>query len=158
MYRWFFVLLLGFMLVGGSEVVLYESTVDTSAWVYNDDRPLQYAVSANEEVWNRQLGQLEPPLRNRPEVDWETEFPILVYLGEHRSGGYRVEIDQIRKEGNIMVVQVSRRSPGPGEMVTMAFTYPMQVITLPKEHIENVEKVRFVRGESELLGEVNILQ
>jgi len=157
MYRIFAMLLLAFMLLGGGEVVVYESSRDTSDWVYEPNRQVQYAVAVSPEEWNRQLSQLEPPLRRSFEIDWETEFPILVYLGEHRTGGYVVNIDKIVLSDKTLTVQVSRRSPGPGEMVTMAFTYPTDLVTLPREYLDKVEIVRFVNSDDELFGQVNLL-
>lgn len=156
MYRLIFALLLGFMLLGAREVVLYENPRDTAAWEYRDSRPLQFAAARSQDEWKRQLAQLEPLPPRIPEVNWDTEFPILVYLGEHSTGGFAVQIDRVHAVGRELVVQVSRKGPAPGEMVTMAFTYPMDVITLPREHLENVEKVRFVSREGELLGQIAI--
>ncbi|HHT72309.1 MAG TPA: protease complex subunit PrcB family protein [Firmicutes bacterium] len=156
MYRLIFALLVGFILLGANEVVLYENPRDTASWAYEGNRPLQFAAAGTQEEWERQLAQLEPMPPNLPEVDWEQEFPILVYLGEHPTGGYAVQIDGVHAVGRVLVVQVSRRSPAPGAMVTMAFTYPKDMITLPKEHLEGVETIRFVNRDKELLGEIDI--
>lgn len=151
-------MLLAFLLLGGSDVVIYESSRDTSSWVYEPARHLQYAAAATPEEWSRQLSRMEPPVRRSFEIDWETEFPILVYLGEHSTGGYAVNIDKIVLSDRTLTVQVSRRSPGPGEMVTMAFTYPTDLVTLPREYLDKVETVRFVDPAEELFGQMNILQ
>ena len=155
MYRLIFALLVGFILLGANEVVLYENPRDTASWAYEGNRPLQFAAADA-----RGVGAAAGPVRtyapNLPEVDWEQEFPILVYLGEHPTGGYAVQIDGVHAVGRVLVVQVSRRSPAPGAMVTMAFTYPKDMITLPKEHLEGVETIRFVNRDKELLGEIDI--
>jgi hypothetical protein len=156
MYRLMFALLLGFILLGANERVLYENPRDSSGWVFEGSRRVQYAVARSEEEWGSSLAKLEPPPRNVPDVDWASEFPILVYLGEFPTGGYAVQIDEVTAKGRTIVVQVSRQSPPPGAVLTMAFTYPMHMITLSRDHLVGIEKVRFVSREGELLGEVDI--
>lgn len=158
MYKFLFALLMGFVILGANEVVLYENPRDSSDWAYKGRQPLQFAVAASPEEWESQLSRMEPRPPRVREIDWETEFPILAYMGEYPTGGYAVQIDSVRLTRRTLVVQVSLRSPAPGDMVTMAFTYPADMITLPRQHLPNIDQVRFVSRDGELYSEMSIIR
>lgn len=49
---------------------------------------------------------------------------ILITYGEKPTGGYVVEIEEIKKQEETLVVTVEFTEPGEDEMVTQAITYP----------------------------------
>jgi hypothetical protein len=73
--------------------------------------------------------QLNPP--ERPAVDFSEEAVVVLLLGERRTGGYSIAIEQIidRRESVEVVVEVTR--PEPGAMVTQALTSPFYIAAVP---------------------------
>lgn len=65
---------------------------------------------------------------------------LAVFWGEKTTGGYSIEIQSVRVEGDRTAVRLSLKEPPPDAMLTQALTYPYAVAV--------------VRGES--LGEKNI--
>lgn len=73
---------------------------------------------------------------NRDGVTWklsEDSKTVTLYWGEKPTGGYAITITLVKLEGNVLKVFYSLRSPGPGEMVTQAITYPRAVAQLPDD-------------------------
>ncbi|MHB8918890.1 MAG: stalk domain-containing protein [Desulfocucumaceae bacterium] len=73
---------------------------------------------------------------NRDGVTWrlsEDSKTVTLYWGEKPTGGYAITIMSIKREGNVLKVVYSLRSPGPGEIVTQAITHPRAVAQLPDD-------------------------
>lgn len=73
--------------------------------------------------------QPEPP--ERPEVDFDEEIVIVLLLGERRTGGYAVRIEDVRENRGEIEIVVDVERPEPGEVVTQALTSPYFVATIP---------------------------
>ena len=57
----------------------------------------------------------------------------VVAMGEQRTGGYAVKIDNTGFDsGKTWVIDVKFIEPAPGQMVTQALTYPYEVFAVPK--------------------------
>ena len=54
----------------------------------------------------------------------DDKFIITVAMGRRSTGGYSISIDHTEEDGDSMHVYVKETSPGPGEVVTQAITYP----------------------------------
>ena len=63
-----------------------------------------------------------------PAVDFSREMVVAVFLGTKPSGGYSVEIAQIEKRDNEVLVTYRERQPGPDDIVTMALTSPFHIV------------------------------
>jgi len=74
-------------------------------------------------LWNRAYGsQLTiPPL---PEVDFEHETLLAVFLGSKPTGGYGVVVDRVSVEGGDLFVDMRQTSPAEGTVTTQALTSP----------------------------------
>lgn len=57
---------------------------------------------------------------------------ITLYWGEKPTGGYAIHIESLHVEGGVLKVVYRLRSPGPGEAVTQAITYPEARADLPE--------------------------
>lgn len=55
---------------------------------------------------------------------------LVVFMGERPTGGYQIMLKSLGKSGNALMVRTSEKSPGPTDLVTQAFTYPMLLIQL----------------------------
>lgn len=81
------------------------------------------------EVWEKVVG-FQIPKPKLPEVDFETEMIIAVFMGEQRTGGYSIDITRIIKEEEEIVVQVKEKHPDPDLLVTMALTQPYHIVVV----------------------------
>ncbi|MFZ5652354.1 MAG: stalk domain-containing protein [Bacillota bacterium] len=73
--------------------------------------------------------------KNRDGVTWkisEDGKRITLYWGEKPTGGYAIYIESLTVEGGLLKVVYRLRSPGPGEAVTQAITYPKAAADLPE--------------------------
>lgn len=69
-------------------------------------------------------------------IDFSRDMVIAVFQGEKSTGGYSIEIDRIIEKENSIEVSVLETSPGPGCMVTQAFTSPYHVVKIKKSDKE----------------------
>ena len=82
-------------------------------------------------------------------VTWELSpdgKSITLFWGEKPTGGYAINIVSVVGAGNTLKVFYSLRSPGPGDLVTQAFTYPRATAALPAG-TEPFTKVQLARAE-----------
>ncbi|HOB55667.1 MAG: protease complex subunit PrcB family protein [Defluviitoga tunisiensis] len=65
-------------------------------------------------------------------------FVICISAGEKRTGGYNLSIKNIilDQESKKIYIDLFLKTPGPGEMVTQAFTYPSIGIEIEENLIE----------------------
>ncbi len=68
---------------------------------------------------------------------------IILYWGEKPTGGYSIAVEEIQVEDTAVIVSYSLKSPGVGDMVTQALTYPQTRADLPPGLIFN--QVKLVR-------------
>jgi hypothetical protein len=70
-----------------------------------------------------------PPV---PKVDFKKYDLVAVFLGSVPTGGHAVEIGEIKRDSKKAVIKVTHLKPGPGMMVTQAFTSPFAMKAVPK--------------------------
>lgn len=64
------------------------------------------------------------------ENDIETSNFILLNLGEKSTGGFAITVESVIETPKNIEVKVKEISPSPGDLVTMAFTYPLCVVKI----------------------------
>lgn len=70
---------------------------------------------------------------DRPSMDWDKELVIGVFLGERPTGGYALTVQEIRRlSPNHIELRVVTQAPKPGDFVTMAFTYPGELVRIDR--------------------------
>jgi hypothetical protein len=67
-----------------------------------------------------------------PPIDFERREAYLVAAGPRSSTGYVLRIEQVRDEGDKIVVVVHEQTPSLGDPVTARVTYPFRLIVLPR--------------------------
>jgi hypothetical protein len=67
-----------------------------------------------------------------PPIDFSRREVYLVAAGPRSSTGYVLRIDEVRDEGDKVVVVVHERTPSLGDPVTARVTYPFRLIALPR--------------------------
>lgn len=82
---------------------------------------------AFERIWalTRQQGEV-------PAVDFDQEMVIAAFMGERRTGGYSIHVEELRQEGDVLRVHVRMESPGENCMTTQAITRPFQLVRVPR--------------------------
>lgn len=87
-----------------------------------------------EAFWNRYCKVItgEGEKLPAPEVDFSTRMLAGVFSGEKPTGGYSISIQRVLDEPKRLVVEYLEESPSPDAMVTMALTYPCQIISIPR--------------------------
>lgn len=90
-------------------------------------------------------------MENKDGVTWklsEDRKRITLYWGEKPTGGYAVAIKSVTAGGGVLKVVYSLRSPGAGEMVTQAITYPSATADVPGDSgfFDRVELIRVGEG------------
>jgi len=65
---------------------------------------------------------------------------VLAVAGQQPSGGYTMEITQVnRVNDNLAFVKAVLTTPGPDEMVTMALTYPYDIVRLAVDDLTSID-------------------
>jgi hypothetical protein len=94
----------------------------------------QIAIKSESEwisTWNM-LNSSVNPVPPIPNVDFTQSMVILVTMGERTTAGYRVEITDITKETEGLLVKVVETSPGKGCVVPQVITRPYQIVVLER--------------------------
>jgi len=97
----------------------------------------QYAITDQAEwetLWAT-VYTTQEPVPPVPDIHFEEQTVLAVFQGEHSTGGYAIRITNIKEGNGVLEVSVDEQSPGPGDIVTQAFTQPYHVVkvnsTLP---------------------------
>ncbi len=105
------------------------------------DAPAANLVARNQREWERiwrYSAGTRMPRPEVPEIDFNAHMIIAVFMGQRSSGGYAVTIDSVTEKENHVEVRYTTRSPGPGDMVTMALTSPYHIVVVPAGKAGNV--------------------
>jgi hypothetical protein len=70
-----------------------------------------------------------------PDVNFGTRAVVVAYQGRQRTGGYSIEIAEIRRDGIVLAVTVRERRPASGDVTTQAFTSPFVAVSVPRPAI-----------------------
>ncbi|HBV99553.1 MAG TPA: hypothetical protein DEF36_21240 [Desulfotomaculum sp.] len=73
---------------------------------------------------------------------------ITLNWGEKPTGGYSIKIVSIKKDGEKLNVTYSLKSPGPGDIVTQAITYPRDTAAVPSDNVPVNEIILTKAGEN----------
>lgn len=81
--------------------------------------------------WWRRATSRRLPAQSPPEVDFSRNMVIALFMGAQRTGGNRISVAGVNRDGDTLTVQVRERSPGAGCMTTQALTQPFEIIETP---------------------------
>ena len=59
-------------------------------------------------------------------IDWKQQMIVVASGGTKRTGGYSVEIAELRLKDNVLTVRWKLHAPKPGSPVTQTITHPVQ--------------------------------
>jgi VWFA-related protein len=96
----------------------------------NRTKPEQIVIRSQAE-WEK-VWQSLPTGKPLPEVDFEQEMLVAVFLGRRSTGGYSVRVDSVRREGEGIVVAYREVAPAPDAVRTQQLTTPFVVARVVK--------------------------
>jgi hypothetical protein len=85
----------------------------------------------NESDWQRSWNKVGGG-RLQPEINFNVRSVVVVYQGQKSSGGYSIEIAEIRRDGTVLAVKVNERRPAFGDITTQVITSPFVVVSIPR--------------------------
>lgn len=85
-------------------------------------------------LWNQHIDASAPPV-----VDFTRETAVFLLLPPRPTGGYGIKVEDVTLEGATATVAADLEEPGPGQMVTQAFTAPFAVIAVGRSGVTGVE-------------------
>ncbi|HYP01578.1 MAG TPA: DUF885 family protein [Pyrinomonadaceae bacterium] len=70
--------------------------------------------------------------RPQPEINFGSRAVIVVYQGQKPTGGYSIEMAEIRRDGTVLALKVNERRPAFGDVTTQVITSPFVVVSIPR--------------------------
>lgn len=89
----------------------------------------QMEMDSNTEWEDFWVNELQRDINNIPEVDFDKDMVVALFLGERHTGGFQISTTKIEEYEHEIEVQYEEHVPDG--IVTQAFTYPYQLITMP---------------------------
>ncbi|HLL70627.1 MAG TPA: DUF885 family protein, partial [Pyrinomonadaceae bacterium] len=85
----------------------------------------------NENEWRRAWAVVGGS-RPLPEINFSSRAVIVVYQGQKSTGGYSIELSEIRRDGTVLALKVNERRPAFGDVTTQVITSPFVVVSIPR--------------------------
>ncbi len=92
-------------------------------------------VIGDAETWEtlwKKIHRTRTPAPKLPDVDFEKQTVIAVFMGERTSGGYGIRVTSVTETAKEIVVSIARRSPPPGAMTISVMTQPYDMVVVAK--------------------------
>ncbi len=130
----------------GATAVTYtevaEATSANSA-IQNPERAIITNASDWDAYWTRFVGNVTPQ-PTAPTVDFGSERVVTAAMGSRPTGGYAINISEVRGDADAIYTVVLETSPGPSCFVTQATTAPAVAARVPADNrpIVFVEETR----------------
>ncbi len=100
---------------------------------YSGIEEKKYVIVTSQKEWERlweKVHKFITPAPDVPVIDFASDIVLGVFMGTRPTGGYSIEIDELRACDDRILAIVKSRSPGPEDMVTTALTQPYHIIRL----------------------------
>lgn len=132
-----FLLLSAFILTScgltrSSKEISYQVLTESS---YQGKKQESFEVIDNHNDLNKLYATINDELV--PKIDFAKSRVIALFMGEKNTGGYAIGIEEIRAEGNKIIVKVKKSYPDG--MATMAFSQPYMIAK-----IDTTKKIEFI--------------
>src|SRR5438067_1161743 len=105
----------------------------------SDQETARQAVVRTPEAWQA-LWNDHATGDKHPVVGSATKMAVAVILGRQPTAGYGVEIEDVKTDGDTLVVEYTERAPGRGTMAAQILTQPFHLVSVPRHE----GTVRFV--------------
>lgn len=104
----------------------------------------EYRVIVTGDEFASAFGEACEPLP----VDFGRYVLVTASRGLCRSGGYRIRITSVEQCGGQVRVTLEFRDPAPGEIVTLALTYPQDAVVIAREAFWPGGQLEFVFADT----------
>ena len=104
------------------------------------EEPVNLVIKDNKKwdsLWSK-VYKTRIPKPELPEVNFEEEMILAVFMGYYPTGGYSVSIENIIEKEERLIVEKKVVTPGPDDMVTNAITHPFHIVKTKKTDKEIV--------------------
>jgi hypothetical protein len=98
---------------------------------YSGIEEKKYVIVTSQEEWEilwEKVHKFITPAPDLPVTDFASDIVLGVFMGTRPTGGYSIEIDELRACDDRIRAIVKSRSPEPEDMVTTALTQPYHII------------------------------
>ncbi|MDD5686859.1 MAG: protease complex subunit PrcB family protein [Elusimicrobia bacterium] len=68
-----------------------------------------------------------------PEIDFNKEIVIAVFMGEQKTGGYGIQISEIEETDSNIYIETVETVPSPNTTVTQQLTQPYHIVVISKD-------------------------
>jgi uncharacterized protein (DUF885 family) len=96
---------------------------------YEGARAVELVTSTEE--WRRAWALIGGG-RLLPDVNFDTRAVVVVYQGRHPTGGYSVEITDIKRVGTVLAVSINERRPASEDITTQAVSSPFVAVSVQR--------------------------
>ena len=86
---------------------------------------------SNESEWRRAWAVVGGG-RPIPDINFGSRAVVVVYQGQKPTGGYSIELSEIRRDGTVLALKVNERRPAFGDITTQVITSPFVVVSIPR--------------------------
>jgi len=97
-----------------------------------------------EELWRMVYGSSGPA---RPPIDFNKREVLAVFDGTHSTGGYDVDVTDIKDDNGRRFIRIRRTSPGDECVVTHAITSPFEIVSVEKSNLSITKEEELVVTE-----------
>lgn len=101
---------------GGSEKASYQHITNNEAYI-----KLIESLKIEESEYNKLVG-----------VNFKVNHVLVLFQGQKATGGYGIEVANMRWENEILMIQKFETLPEAGKPVTMSSTTPYSITVIPK--------------------------
>lgn len=93
--------------------------------------------------WSDAIGQRDPAVVGQA-VAFGQEIVVGVLHGRRSTGGYAIEVTEVRQQGNSLIVIVATHAPPPAALVPQVITSPHQVIKINVSRLPNWRQLHYL--------------
>jgi len=112
-----------------------EQGTDSAISLPNDAQVFKITSQSEwDDFWSRHKANITP-MPQQPSVDFAQYMVIAVIDNVHSSGGYVMEITQIKERLNRLAVFATRTEPGSGCVTAAVLTSPFHIVSLQRSDL-----------------------
>jgi VWFA-related protein len=112
---------------GGAVVPMTTLSSDQMSAIDTAGQVVVSTAADFEKLWREHA-----PGRPAPAVDFAKNMVIAVFLGSRPSSGFAVQITEVRRDGDGLLVTWAERRPGRDQMSATVMTSPSQIVAVPR--------------------------
>jgi len=113
---------------------------------------LAFKIITDQTDFARTVGTMSVTVsRDLSSVDFNTQFVILALRGRKPTGGYSIEIQDVKREQNGLWITVKVGSPSKDAMVSQAFTSFYQMVVVEKGDLTGDSIIVFATPDGKVL-------